>query len=175
MKIESTPIDVTPEFDMWFFAEISQESRIEHELLTRLETKWNEWKPHLKAYELKNAQGAGSWLLVYLDTPVEEDVDALWADSPSEGMSLHSLAITMVMSVAREKVPELDQNKCAPLPNPVAAIQDAFEQLGLSWATETTVDRKYAVFTHMPYKGGCAICAMEEECPTKQLADRWKR
>jgi hypothetical protein len=81
----------------------------------------------------------------------------------------------MVMSVAREKIPQLEDNQCAPLPTPVAPIQDVFEALGLEWISETTVDRKYTVFTYMPYKGGCALCAMEEECPTKQLADRWRR
>lgn len=175
MKIKSTPIEVQAEFDMWFYAEISQESRISHELLEMLEPKWNTWINHLKGYKLENTEGAGSWVLIYLDEEAEAEIDALWEESPSDGMNFHSLAITMVMSAARVLVPELTQNQCAPLPNPVAPLQDAFEELGLSWSTETTISRKYAVFTHMPYKGGCAICAMEEECPTKQLADRWKR
>jgi hypothetical protein len=175
MRIESTPVQANPEFDMFFYAEISQEQRLEHELLMRLEERWNAWLEHLRVYELKNVEGAGGWLLVYLDTPVQEEIDAIWADSPSEGLGLHSLAVTMVMSVAREKIPQLEDNQCAPLPTPVAPIQDVFEALGLEWISETTVDRKYTVFTYMPYKGGCALCAMEEECPTKQLADRWRR
>lgn len=175
MKIESTPIVPKVEFDMWLYAEISQEPRVEHELLMKLEPKWNEWISQLKAYEMKNVDGPGSWLLIYLDGPAEEEIDAIWKESPSDGMHFHSLAITMVMGAARGHIPELNDHQCAPLPNPVAPIQDAMEELGLSWATETTISRKYAVFTNMPYKGGCAICAMEEECPTKQLADRWKR
>ena len=111
--------------------------------------------------------------MLYLDEEIQEEIDTLWKKSPSEGMHLHCLAITMVMSAARGFIPELNEHKCAPLPNPIVPIQDAFEKLGLNWATETTIDRKYAVFTYMPYKGGCSICAMEEECPTKQLADRW--
>lgn len=175
VKIESTPFVVQVEFDMWLYAEISQEPRIEHELLMKLEPKWNEWIQHLKGYTMKNVEGAGSWVLVYLDCEAEDEIDAIWKESPSDGMHLHSLAITMVMGAVRGLIPELNENKCAPLPNPVAPIQDAFEALGLEWATENTINRKYAVFTHQPYKGGCAICAMEEECPTKQLADRWKR
>lgn len=175
VKIESTPIVPEVEFDMWFYAEISQEQRLDHDLLMKLEPKWNEWIQNLKGYSLKNVEGAGSWLLLFLDGPAEEEIDAIWKESPSDGMHLHSLAITMVMGAARELIPELNEHKCAPLPTPVAPIQDAFEELGLEWVSETTINRKYAVFTHMPYKGGCAICAMEEDCPTKQLADRWKR
>ncbi len=175
MKIKSTPIKVEAEFDIWLYAEISQEKRLQQELLSKLEPKWDKWINQLKGYELKNVEGAGSWLLLYLDKAAEEEIDAIWEESPSDGLSFHALAITMVMSAAKLQIPELEQHQCAPLPNPVAPIQDAFEELGLEWATETTISRKYAVFTHMPYKGGCAICSMEEECPTKQLADRWKR
>jgi hypothetical protein len=62
-------------------------------------------------------------------------------------------------------VPELQTGKCAPLPRPGEGILAAFEELGLTWNEEGSVNRKYAVLTPYPYTGGCEVCHLSATCP----------
>ena len=62
------------------------------------------------------------------------------------------------MQTAAGFIPEVAQGGCAPLPRPSKDIRRAFEKLGLEWNEEGTVNRQYAVFTPMPYAGGCKVC-----------------
>lgn len=173
--IVAEPITVQPEFDFWLYAKISGESRLDHALLETLEQRWNEFKPELAAHRLTRTRGGAQYLLLYLSQKVEAVVDEAWKESPTLGLALHNLAVSLVMGAARELVPELEQDKCAPMPKPTAAIQDAFEALGLNWNADATLDRKYAVFTNLPYKGGCEICFLEEGCTQRKLAERWSK
>lgn len=161
-------LKVTPEFDIWIYSEISKETRIEQDLMEELEERWQTWQAHLHAKKLTNPKGGGAYLLLWLDKDVESEIEGIWQDSPSAGMSFHNLAITLVMTSARHLIPELDEGKCAPLPKPGAAVQDAFERLGLSWNAEGTLDHQFAVFTHLPYKGGCEICFLSDSCPNSR-------
>ena len=164
-----------PEFDLWLYAEIAGETRFSDDLMRSLEEAWNRWRDHLKAVVLTRKQGQGSYLVVWLEEPVETEIDALWEKSPSDGLSMHNLAVTMVMGAARTAIPELELNKCAPMPKPTGSIQDAFEALGMEWNADATVNRKYAVFTNMPYKGGCEVCFLEEDCPSSKMQKKWGR
>ncbi|MDD4731316.1 MAG: hypothetical protein PHX58_05230 [Desulfovibrio sp.] len=162
------PVDVNPEFDIWLYSEISQETRLEQDLVEELAPRWERWKKHLNAKKLVNTKGGNAYLLLWLTKDVDSEVEGIWQDSPSLGMSFHNLAITMVMTAARHLIPELDEGQCAPLPKPGPAVQDAFDSLGLHWNAEGTLDHQYAVYTHMPYKGGCAICFLSDSCPNSQ-------
>lgn len=173
--IVATPIDLNPEFDFWLYAKISGDNRLKDDLIQTLERRWNEFKPELSGHKLTRTRGGASYLLIYLSPKVEAIVDAGWEESPSLGLALHNLAVSMVMGAARNLIPELEQDKCAPMPKPTAMIQDAFETLGLHWNTDATLDRKYAVFTNLPYKGGCDICFLEDTCAQRQLAQKWDR
>ncbi|MGE4293751.1 MAG: hypothetical protein AB7E32_16255 [Desulfovibrio sp.] len=170
LKIEN--VEVNPEFDIWIYSEISKETRIDQDLMDELEERWNTWKAHLNARKLTNAKSGNAYLLLWLDKDVDSEIEGIWQDSPTAGMSFHNLAITMVMISARHLIPELDQGQCAPLPKPGPAVQDAFESLGLSWNAEGTLDHQFAVFTHMPYKGGCAICFLSDTCPNSQVKQK---
>ncbi|WP_022660894.1 hypothetical protein [Paucidesulfovibrio longus] len=166
LKIEN--VEVNPEFDIWIYSEISKETRMDQDLMDELGERWEKWKSHLNARKLTNAKGNNAYLLLWLDKDVDSEIEGIWQDSPTAGMSFHNLAITMVMIAARHLIPELDQGQCAPLPKPGPAVQDAFESLGLSWNPEGTLDHQFAVFTHMPYKGGCPICFLSDSCPNSQ-------
>lgn len=168
-ELQIETLEVNPEFDIWIYSEIGHETRIDQDLMEELEPRWTEWKKYLHARKLTNPKGGNSYLLLWLSKEVDSEVEGIWQDSPTLGMSFHNLAITMVMTAARHLIPELDQGQCAPLPKPSASVQDAFESLGLEWKAEGTLDHQYAVFTHMPYKGGCAICFLSDTCPNSQI------
>lgn len=165
--LEIKEVKATPEFNIWYFAELNGSTRIEHSLMESLEKYWNEWVPYLKTYELKAEEGSkgGSFLLLFLEKEVEDQVEEIWQDTPTEGLAHHNLAITLIMSAAQSLLPELEEGKCAPLPKPGEAALEAFEKLGLTWNQEGTVNRQYAVFTPYPYSGGCEVCYLEETCP----------
>ena len=168
-----------PEFDMFTYCELSGETRIEHDLLEELEPRFDEWsEKYLKAYKITDpgAPGAsktgGAHIIIWLDAPVEDEIEGIWQDSPSAGMSFHNLAIHMVMSAAQNLVPEVADKGCAPLPRPTEAIIKAFEGLGLEWNKEGTVNRQFAVFTRIPYSGSCEICMLKAKCPNAQGSEQ---
>ncbi len=165
-------ISAKPEFDLMYYLDVCGSSRIEHELLEKIEAAWKDWKDRLHVYRItpSHAKKGEGFLLVFLSQSVEDAVEEAWQVSPSEGMSFHNLGITLVMSAAQSLVPEVADKGCAPLPRPGREVLEAFEKLGLGWNEETrTADRQYAVFTHMPYAGGCEICCLSRTCPNSTL------
>lgn len=169
------PIVAQPEFDMFTYCELSGETRIENDLLEELEPRFDNWSQnHLKAYRITDpgapgaAETGGGHVIIWLEAPVEDEIEGIWQDSPSAGMAFHNLAIHMVMSAAQNLVPEVADKGCAPLPAPTKAIIKAFEKLGLTWNKEGTVSRQFAVFTREPYSGGCDICMLRAKCPNAQ-------
>ncbi|CCO25166.1 hypothetical protein [Maridesulfovibrio hydrothermalis] len=169
--LKITEAKPTPEFNIFYFAELNGSSRIEHSLMESLEKHWAEWKPFLKAYKLEQPEGGKGtdFLLLFLDKEVEDAVEEIWQATPTEGLAHHNLAITLIMSAAQSLLPELEEGKCAPLPKPGEAALEAFKTLNLTWNEEGTVNRQYAVFTPFPYSGGCEVCYLEENCPKSQL------
>ena len=168
-KLNISRFDVQPEFDMWFYAELSGEKRMDNALLEKLEERWNAWLPLLRGHAMADPSGkGGSYVLIHLEPEVDAEVDATWDESPTDGLALHNLAVTMCMTAAQAAVPELAENGCAPMPRPGVAVQDAFEEIGVNWSPDGSIDRKFAVFTHAPYKGGCEICHLEDTCPNSK-------
>ncbi|MHC1700820.1 MAG: hypothetical protein AB9900_07555 [Humidesulfovibrio sp.] len=166
--IQVEAIDAQPEFDLFTYCELSGETRIEHDLLEELEPRFDGWaEKYLRAYKITDpaAPGDGGHVVIWLEEPVEEEIEGVWQDSQSAGMAFHNLAIHMVMSAAQNLVPELADKGCAPLPKPTSGILKAFEKLGLIWNKEGTVNRQFAVFTRMPYSAGCSICILRAKCP----------
>ncbi len=171
-------ISAQPEFNIFVYCELSGETRLEHDLLEELEPRFDNWSEnYLKAYKITDpeAPGAskngGGHIIIWLEEPVEDEIEGIWQDSPSAGMAFHNLAIHMVMSAAQNLVPEVADKGCAPLPYPTEGILKAFEDLGLIWNKEGTVNRQFAVFTRLPYSGGCEICLLRPKCPNAQPAE----
>lgn len=165
-KYSITPLTPQPEFDIMYYMEIAGETRVDQDAMDEFGPFWDRWaKESLKAYELKNTEGEGTFVLIYLDEAAEEVIEGIWQDSPTHGLLFHALGITMVMSAAQGFVPELADGQCAPLPRPGQGVLDAFAELGLTWNQEGTINRKYAVLTPYPYNGGCEICYLSDNCP----------
>ena len=165
-QFEIKPLVPKPEFDMMYFMDVAGESRIPGDVMEDFEEFWDKWTTEsLKAFELKNPDGEGNFVLIFLDEKAESAIEGIWQDSPTHGLLFHALAITMVMSSAQGFVPELQEGNCAPLPRPGEGILGAFKELGLTWNQEGTVNRKYAVLTPYPYTGGCEVCYMSATCP----------
>ena len=166
--IQVEALDARPEFDLFAYCELAGETRLEHDLLEELEPRFDNWtEKYLRAYKITDpaAPKGGGHVVLWLEEPVESEIEGIWQDSPSGGMAFHNLAIHMVMSAAQALVPELADRGCAPLPKPTAGVLKAFEKLGLVWNKEGTVNRQFAVFTRLPYSDGCSICILRPKCP----------
>jgi hypothetical protein len=170
MKIER--LAPKPEFDLIFFLEMSGLNRIEQDLLDAMESGWTDWLDRVQAFCIapEKAKKGDGYLLVYLPESVEQAVEAAWETSPQHGEAFHNLAITLVMASAQNLMPELLES-CAPLPKPSKAMQESFEKVGVVWNPQIDkLDRQYALFTLMPYKGGCELCTQSASCPNSTLA-----
>lgn len=161
----ATPIAAQPEFDLFTYCELSGETRLEHDLLEEIEPRFDGWQQHLKAYRLSTGgEKDPGFVILWLEKPVEDEIEGIWQDSPTAGMAFHNLAIHMVMSAVQNLVPELADRGCAPLPKPDKAVLAAFKKLGLEWNKEGTVNRQFAVFTNMPAIASCGTCILKAKC-----------
>lgn len=170
-EIKVIPQQTEPEFDLMYFLEVCGEKRIQHDLMEKLESAWMDWKDRVHAYKLvpPTAVDEEGFLLVYLTKGVEDAVEEAWQEAPDSGMFFHNLAITLVMSAAGSLVPEMAEG-CAPLPRPGEAVLEIFEQMDLEWNPVIgSLNRQYAVYTPMPYRGGCEICMQSDTCPNSTL------
>jgi hypothetical protein len=164
-RLTATALSAQPEFDLFTYCELSGETRLEHDLLEEIEPRFDDWQRHLKAYRLSTGgEKDPGYVILWLEKPVEDEVEGIWQDSPSAGMAFHNLAIHMVMSAVQNLVPELADRGCAPLPKPDKAVIAAFKKLGLTWNKEGTVDRQFAVFTNMPAIASCGTCMLKAKC-----------
>ncbi len=165
--LAATPIAAQPEFDMFTYLELCGESRLDNDLMEELEPRFDDWQRHLHAYRLAPEGAAATdpgYVILWLDKPVEDEIEGIWQDSPSAGMAFHNLAIHMVMSAVQNLAPELAERGCAPLPKPGKEAIAAFKRLGLEWNKEGTVSRQFAVFTNLPVIAGCGTCMLKAKC-----------
>ena len=156
-EITVTEHEIRPYFDMEGFMTLSQESRLGGATLERLCKLWEEWMPQLRVCEIKTAKI--SYLAVWLPESVERQVDAAWEKSPSDGWQDNNLAQYMCMSAVQEVLPQVEDAGCAPAPRPTEALREALSGLGLEYREDApTLNRRFALVTHYPFKGGCEIC-----------------
>lgn len=161
----ATPVSAQPEFDLFTYCELSGETRLDNDLLEELEPRFDDWQRHLRAYRLSaGGEKDPGYVILWLEKPVEDEIEGIWQDSPSAGMAFHNLAIHMVMSAVQNLLPELADKGCAPLPKPGGEVLAAFKKLGLEWNKEGTVNRQFAVFTNMPALSSCGTCMLKAKC-----------
>lgn len=172
-EVKVIPVQPKPEFDLMYFMEVCGETRMKHDLMERLEDAWMDWKDRLHAVKLvpSTSSNDDGFLLIWLTEGVEEAVEDAWGESQEAGSYMHNLAITLVMSSAQSLIPELLEG-CTPLPKPGKEVQDFLESRGLEWnANIGALNRQYAIYTPMPYQGGCEVCMQSSVCPNSTLRD----
>ncbi len=157
-------LECCPQFDLFGFMERAQESRLEGPAMTRLGDLWEQWVPKLSTYHI--TCGKISYILVWLPEEVEELVDEGWKDRPSDGFFANTLAQYLVMQAINELIPQVENVGCAPAPRPTEALRDALKDFDLAYSEEMDVlNRRFAVVTFYPFRGGCEICNLQKHCP----------
>lgn len=159
-EITVTEHEIRPYFDMEGFMTLSQESRLGGATLERLCKLWEEWMPQLKVCEIKTAKI--SYLAVWLPESVEQQVDAAWEKSPSDGWQDNNLAQYMCMAAVQEVLPQVEDAGCAPAPRPTEALREALSGLGLEYREDApTLNRRFALVTIIPSRAAArsAICS----------------
>ncbi|MDR1777962.1 MAG: hypothetical protein LBR31_09075 [Desulfovibrio sp.] len=146
------------------FMEQSRETRLGGAVAERLAGLWERWLPLLRVCETR--AGTNSWLAVWLPESVEKQVDEVWKASASEGWLVNTLAQFMCMSALREALPEVERAGCAPSPRPTRTLREALARLEVPYKVNApTLERRYAVVTFYPWRGGCEICSLQADCP----------
>ncbi len=168
--LTSRRLETAPLFDMELFMTLSQERRVGGDVMDRLERLWERWVPQLQVRELAG-QGR-NYLLVWLGVEAEQEADAAWTLSPSEGFRINALAQTLLMAAVRDLIPQVEESGCAPAPKPSHALAEALTAEGISYLNGgPALERRYALVTPYPFRGGCEICAMQRECPKRQTGE----
>ncbi len=143
---------------------LSRESRLDGPTLEKIASLWEEWLELLTVRQMKS--GADSWLAVWLPESVEQTIDQAWEESPAKGYLFNCLAQYLCMSAIQELLPQVADGGCAPSPVMNDTLHDALAQAGLPCRDNPCVpERRYAVVTNYPFRGGCEICALREDCP----------
>lgn len=156
-------LEVTPYFDMEQFMLITQTRRLDEESARIIDEYWERWRGLLRVRKI--SIGKNEYVLVWLDSGVEEEITRLWETAPSRAFSANNLAMAMLMAVIRELVPEVAVMGCAPVPLPGGSLRKALKDVGVAWPENAGLDHQYAMITHIPFKGGCSICHLQDECP----------
>lgn len=162
-EIINEVLTVQPFLDLEDFMNFSHEARLEGENFEKLEKLWKEWQPLLNVRNIK--QDKNSWLAVWLPEEVEKYVDAAWEEAPGKGYLVHNLAQFLCMSAVQELIPQTAEGACAPAPKASPECLEALTQQAFLSEGSNTPCRRYAVFTYYPFKGGCEICTLREQCP----------
>lgn len=157
-------LDVQPWFDMELFMSLSQENRMDGDMMDRCMAQWKNWSQHLNVRSLET--GKQKYLLVELGDDADRDVDNAWAKAPADAFFLNALAQTLCMSAVHDVLPEIQDAGCAPAPRPTVELRQVLEEAGTPYKGEgPALSRRFAVLTHLPFKGGCEVCALKEDCP----------
>ncbi len=168
MAYEKEQLQVYPYFDLESFLSMLQETRIGGQVIEDLAKAWENFSSHLHALKLQI--GKDSYLIIWLDEEVENEIDALWAKSPSEGFRLNVLAQNLCMNAVYQLLPEVEEAGCAPAPKPTKELEDALAAEGIPYSLGGPgLSRKYSVLTYGKFRGACDICHLKMECP-KALA-----
>ncbi|GAB7078556.1 hypothetical protein [Megalodesulfovibrio paquesii] len=155
------------EFGLEDYMMLTRSRRVDHNSGEIIEEVLPGWGPHLKALRI-NTQDRNKpegYVLVWLDTPVEAEVNTAWEQSPSRAFTLNSLAQALLMAALREAVPDISASACAPVPAPTKALRAALQAAGVPWEEGAMLGRQYAMLTYAPFKGSCDICHVREDCP----------
>jgi hypothetical protein len=168
-RIDVEKLSPNPEFDLFLYMRVSGAPKVEQAVCDLCQTHWESFKEYLKGYRFAGPKGRQGVVLFFLEPVAEGLVEEAWARSPSEGFAMHNLAVSMVMAAAGEMVPEIEAGACAPLPTPDRELKRRLERLGLVWNEAGNVGVQYAVMTHHPYAGGCAVCHLRASCPKSEV------
>lgn len=162
---EITRRNLQPYFDLEEYMALCQETRLDGKLYEQLGSLWERWLPLLQVREIK--VDGKSILAVWLPEEVEREVDELFDRSPSQGFMINNLAQYICMAAIAEMLPAVAQGNCAPSPEPGLALTEALEEAGLPCRPGATIlpDRRYATITWYPFRGGCEVCSMQDNCP----------
>lgn len=153
-----------PYFDVEFFMDLAQETRLGGEVMNRLIARWEDWGQKLTAHQFTG--GKIPYLLVWLPESVEDDVDNMWDKAPSDAHLYNTLAQALLMTAVHTLIPEVEEAGCAPAPKPTEDLRKALEAEGVPYnLQETALSRRYAVVTHYPFRGACEICYLRPNCP----------
>ncbi|QJT08647.1 hypothetical protein [Oceanidesulfovibrio marinus] len=162
-------LEATPYLDMEQFMLLSQSRRLETKDLELADRMLVRWADYLHARRI-NAAGE-SYLLIWLDKFVEDEVNATWESSPSQAFTMNSLAQAILMAAVREHLPHVATDGCAPVPRPSRALREALDEVGIRWEEHATLSRQYAMLTPMGGVTGCGACYLKKECPRMTLGE----
>jgi hypothetical protein len=158
-------VPVRPVFDMELMLGLLQETRLSGEVMEKLAAVWEGWLSELRAIVLDTDENR--YLAIWLEEPVEKEVDGVFALSPSEGFRLNALAQTLCMGAVYQVLPEVEEAGCAPVPKPGKALRAALAGEGIPFQQPSgpSLCRRFSVLTHYPFRGACEVCWLEKECP----------
>ena len=167
----SENLEAKPYFDIELLLKLSQETRVDGELMDKMSALWEKWLNHLTVKKIK--VGKIQYLAVWLDEEVEKDTDGAWDESPSDAFMITNLAQAFVMGSIYSLLPDVETAGCAPAPRPTDGLVEAMEDLGCPYNDNASaLSRRYAVLTFYPFKGACDICYLQPDCPKGNGEDK---
>lgn len=163
MNPRITRRDISPRLDLDKFATDRHLGALDAECADRLMSLWRKWTSRLHALVLDiEAEG---YAAIWLDDEVGDEVARLWDVSPSFGYIADALAGELCMAGLRELAPEVERAGCAALAEPTESASRFLRESGARINEQSrTLDCRYGILTHYPYKGRCGVCSLRGQC-----------
>lgn len=157
-------LNVQPYFDMEAVMALMQEKRLGGQVLETMVNAFERWVKELNGLTIKTEMG--TYLVLWLNESVEEEVDAMWEKDAEMGFRLNCVGQSLIMNAVYQIMPEVENAGCAPCPTPHAILEDALMAENIPYKKhEPTLCRRFSVLTSMPFRGACDICYLKEACP----------
>lgn len=153
---------IVPCLDLHAFAKKNHLGEPDGFLAAQLAEFWRIWSSKLHVLVLNEEKDdAQGYVAIWLEDTVADEITRYWNVSPSMGYILDALAGELCMAALRILVPEVDADGCAALPKLTENESRFLQNAGLRLGKQSqTLDYRYGVLTHYPYKGQCSVCAL---------------
>ncbi len=157
-------LSVSPNFDFELVMGLMQETRLGGQVLEEMVATFERWMPHLNALLLR--AGGKKYVAVWLDEKVEEEVDAVFAESSEKGFRMNCVGQAMIMNAVYQLIPEVEDAGCAPAPKPSDDLARVLESAGIPYLeARTGLVRRFSTLTGYPFRGACDVCWLRPDCP----------
>ena len=171
-RLQATPLEITPFFDLETFMLLSGQKRIDGNTAEAVEKDWHRLYSRLWGYRLGEPESG--YLVILLDRDFDQELEKAREEDRDRAERLELIAQSMIMAALFEVLPESAEQGCAPVPEPSSVLEESLAQLGLSFRSDGHLDVSFGLVTGLPYFADCESCHAKSGCSKRLISSAEK-